>query len=218
MYVKILAWLYKKIRHVGMRRVVLKKIARVEGGQIYSSTIRVLFNEVHQVDIGLYTHGGCFDPRLIDPMTTIGRYCSFGLNVRVITANHPMHFKSTHVFFFNPGAGFCKRVLSERSPLTIGHDVWIGDGAIIHPHVQCISDGAVIGAGAVVTKNIPPYAVVVGNPARIVRYRFTPDKIKELIESKWWEKSIEEIAPVIDEYTCALEASEEIIEEQKSRV
>ena len=68
------------------------------------------------------------------------------------------------------------------------------------PHVTNIGDGAVIGAGAVVNKNVPPYAVVVGNPARVVRYRFSQKIIEELLASRWWEKSIEEIKPYIHEF------------------
>lgn len=60
--------------------------------------------------------------------------------------------------------------------------------------------GAVIGAGSVVTKNVPPFAVVAGNPAQILRYRFPKEIIKELIASQWWEKSIEEIKPGIYEF------------------
>ena len=82
-----------------------------------------------------------------------------------------------------------------------GNDVWIGHNAIIMPNVKNIADGAVIAAGAVVNKDIPPYAVAVGNPSRIVRFRFSKEIIEELIASRWWEKSIEEIKPVIGEFT-----------------
>ena len=61
-------------------------------------------------------------------------------------------------------------------------------------------DGAVIGAGAIVNKNVPPYAVVVGNPARVVRYRFSQAVIDELLASKWWEKDIDELKPHLKEF------------------
>jgi len=111
-----------------------------------------------------------------------------------------MSFKSTHGFFFNPVAGFTDEDLVEYTPLTIGNDVWIGDSVKIMPQVTNIGDGAVIGAGSVITKNIPPYAIAVGYPARIVRYRFTKEIIEKFLEEKWWEKDIDELKPTIKEY------------------
>ena len=69
----------------------------------------------------------------------------------------------------------------------IGHDVWIGDGTIILPSVTSIGNGAVIGAGSIVTKNVEAYSVVVGNPARKIKMRFTPKVIRDLETSRWWE-------------------------------
>jgi acetyltransferase-like isoleucine patch superfamily enzyme len=77
--------------------------------------------------------------------------------------------------------------------LSIGNDVWIGQNAIILPSVARIGDGAVIGAGAVVTKDVEPYSIVVGNPARLLRYRFSQETIVKLQESRWWEKSVGEL-------------------------
>ena len=107
--------------------------------------------------------------------------------------NHPLEFKSMHGFFFNPHLGYCEKDVVEYISLNVGHDAWIGHNAIILPNVKEIGIGAVVAAGAVVNKDVPPYAVVVGNPARTVRFRFSPEIISNLLESKWWEKSIEEI-------------------------
>jgi hypothetical protein len=68
------------------------------------------------------------------------------------------------------------------------------------PHVRQIGHGAVVAAGAVVSNDVPPYAVVVGNPARVVRYRFPPAIIQRLLAEKWWERSIEELLPDLAEY------------------
>jgi acetyltransferase-like isoleucine patch superfamily enzyme len=129
--------------------------------------------------------------------------------VKVFSRNHPMNYKSMHGFFFNPNLKFCKVDRVKDTPTKIGNDVWIGNSAIIMPNVTEIGDGAVIGAGAVVNKNVPPYAVVVGNPARIVRYRFSKEAIEELLESKWWEKSKEELKPDLEEYCKPYENGEE---------
>jgi acyl-[acyl carrier protein]--UDP-N-acetylglucosamine O-acyltransferase len=111
-----------------------------------------------------------------------------------------MDFKSTHALFFNPALKFCDKYLVEDTPLKVGNDVWIGEYAVILAHVTEIGDGAVIGAGAIINKNVPPYAVVVGNPARVVRYRFSKEVIDELLASRWWEKDIGELKPNIKEF------------------
>lgn len=172
----------------------------MEGGEFYSETLRKIFSHYHKVDIGLYTHGGCFTPYHVQPYTKIGRYCSIAHGVRVFNRDHPVDFKSTHAFFFNSRLGICDKDMVEHIPSEIGNDVWIGAGAIILPTCRVIGDGAVIGAGANVNKNIPPYAKVVGNPSRIVGYRFPKEKIDELLESKWWQHPIGELKGRLEEF------------------
>jgi len=111
-----------------------------------------------------------------------------------------MDYMSAHALFFNPVFKLCSKSLVEFIPLKIGNDVWIGENALIMPHVTEIADGAIVAAGAVVHKNVTPYAVVVGNPARIVRYRFSREVIDELLASRWWKKDIEEIKPYIEDF------------------
>ena len=84
-----------------------------------------------------------------------------------------------------PGAGADGHP-TTRGDITIGNDVWIGRGATVLSGVT-VADGAVIGAGAVVAKDVPPYAIVVGNPARVVRYRFSDEVIEALLRIRWWE-------------------------------
>jgi acetyltransferase-like isoleucine patch superfamily enzyme len=187
-----------------LRKIIVKLLLRMEGGQFYSKTIRDIYSHYHEVEVGMYTQGAFSASCSLDRHTRIGRYCSISANVAVMNRNHPMEFKSTHAFFFNPALGVCKEDLVAYTPLEIGNDVWIGHGAIIHPHVRRIGDGAVIGAGAVVNKDVPPYAVVTGNPSRIVRYRFSKKVIEELLASRWWEKSIGELKPHLQEFRCAL--------------
>jgi len=175
-------------------RAVLRSIAaRLEGGEYHSATLRAVFERYHGVRIGLYTHGGCFLPYHVDRHTTIGRYSSFARTARIFNRDHPLERKSTHALFFNPALGYCETDTVPYTPLVVGNDVWIGHNAIIMPHVREIRDGAVIAAGAVVHTDVPPYAVVVGNPARVVRYRFPPPVIAALLEEAWWEKSPEEL-------------------------
>lgn len=191
----IVSLLYRlyRVDRVRLRSFILGRITRLEKGEIHSTTLRRIFREYHSVDIGLYTHGGCFVPFALDRHTTIGRYCSVAHGVRVMNRNHPMEFKSTHACFFNPVLGHCFQDRLEFTPIHIGNDVWIGSHALLLPHVRTIGDGAVVAAGAVVNKDVPPYAVVVGNPARVVRFRFSPPVIEQLLASRWWDRPIEEL-------------------------
>jgi virginiamycin A acetyltransferase len=187
----LLVWLYGR-GSLG-RSLAIKVLNRIEGGEMYSPTLREIFRRYHGVDVGLYTHGGCFTPHSFGRNTTIGRYTSIARSAFAATLDHPTEFKGMHGFFFNSRLGYTDRV-REYSQLTIGNDVWLGHNAIISSNVSEIGDGAVIGAGAVVFKDVPPYAVVVGNPGRVVRYRFTPETIIQLLDEKWWEKEIDDLA------------------------
>lgn len=182
------------------RRLIIKYVLEKEGGEFYSTTLREIYRVHYGVDVGLYTHGGCFRPRAFDHETTIGRYSSIAVTAYAATLNHPMDHKAMHGFFFNPKLGLVSTSLT-RSPLTIGNDVWLGHNSIIMPNVDTIGDGAVVAAGAVVNKDVPPYAVVVGNPGRVVRYRFDPPTIEHLLAERWWEKDIDGLRPSIDEYS-----------------
>lgn len=127
----------------------------------------------------------------------IGKYSCIGPYVRTTSGAHPLCFVSMHPAFYSTRgqAGFTyvnKQKFSEnidRSYHTIiGNDVWIGDSALLLEGIK-IGDGAVVAAGAVVTKDVPPYAVVAGIPAKIIRYRFKEDEIESLLKIKWWDQS-----------------------------
>jgi len=187
-----------------IRRVVCSLIRRLEGGQMLSPTLRRIFKDYHDIEIGLYSYGSCFDSHAIAPFTRIGRYCSFADGVRVFNGNHPIEFKSTHPYFYNPAFGYVDKELIPRNKLTIGNDVWLGYNSVILPTVSRIGDGAVVGAGAIVTKDVPDFAVVVGNPATVVRYRFSEATRKEISNSQWWNKTIEDLQDEIPEFTHSL--------------
>jgi virginiamycin A acetyltransferase len=186
-------WLVRLYAVPRLRGLVLLLLRRIEGDEFRSVTLREIFAKYWGVQIGLYTHGGCFVPWMVDPQTTIGRYCSIAGGVRIVNHNHPLSFKGTSGLFFNPALGLTDRWLVDHNPLQIGNDVWIGANAVVMPEVSRIGDGAVIGAGAVVNKDVPPYAVVLGNPGRVVKYRFPPEVVAKLMEEKWWEKDIDEL-------------------------
>lgn len=128
----------------------------------------------------------------------IGKFCCISANVRVIAGNHPIRdFVSYHPAFYSvnkqSGFSFVNTTIFEEARLIdgysciIGNDVWIGDSVKILGGTR-IGDGAMIAAGAVVTKDVPPYAIVAGVPARIIRYKFESSEIDFLNEFKWWDK------------------------------
>ena len=128
--------------------------------------------------------------------TTIGKFCAIGPDCKVGLGKHPSSiFVSTHPIFFST-LGQAQITFAdvdyfdEFENITIGNDVWLGANVIVVDGVN-ISDGAIISAGSVVTKNIPPYAIVGGVPAKIIRYRFKKDEIEKLLKLKWWDKDIE---------------------------
>lgn len=90
--------------------------------------------------------------------------------------------------------------VNEENPLLIGHDVWIGGNTIILPNCRHIGDGAVVGAGAVVTKDVAPYTIVVGNPARPIKKRFSESVEELVVNSNWFHSSIQELRECIDAF------------------
>jgi acetyltransferase-like isoleucine patch superfamily enzyme len=131
----------------------------------------------------------------------IGRYCSIADKVEILLGgNHRVDWVTTYPFSalmdLWPSAPRAKDYHTSRGDVAIGHDVWLGSGAIIMSGVT-IGDGAVVAAHALVTKDVPPYAIVGGNPARIIRYRFEPETIAELLDIAWWDLPREQVATII---------------------
>jgi virginiamycin A acetyltransferase len=152
--------------------------------------------------IGDYTYGS---PRVkvYDPNTNlkIGKFCSIAENVSILLGGeHITNWVSTYPFpFFFDSAKNIQYLPLSKGDIVIGNDVWIGYGTIILSGVT-IGDGSVIAAGSVITKSVAPYAIVGGNPAKLIRYRFSAEIILMLEKMQWWEWPLEKIiasAPII---------------------
>ena len=131
----------------------------------------------------------------------IGKFCQIATGVEFVMngANHQMNAVSTFPFYTMEGWEMAPPAISDlplKGDTIVGNDVWIGQNAVILPGVH-IGDGAIIGANSVVGSDIPPYTIVVGNPARETRKRFDDELIRLLLAFKWWDKSIEAINQLI---------------------
>ena len=127
----------------------------------------------------------------------IGRFCAFGAGTRFLMngGNHRVSAPSTYPFVIFGGAWagrFVEATFPTHGDTTIGNDVWTGWDSMILPGVT-VGDGAIVATRAVVTRDVPPYAVVAGNPARVVRMRVEPDDIARLLRIRWWEWDAEKI-------------------------
>ncbi|CUH94474.1 hypothetical protein P22_0540 [Propionispora sp. 2/2-37] len=183
-----LAFLLYGISAIPMVRNVCRLvIVRLDGGWYWSKAIRRLYKTYHGITVGYGTYGGAFDLEKIPPGTAFGRYCSIAKNVWVFNGNHPKEYFSTHPLFYNPALGYVKADRIKRNSLSVGHDVWIGANTIILPAVNQIGNGAIVGAGSVVTKNVAPYHIVAGNPARVIGVRFADEKLNKLELQRWWQ-------------------------------
>ncbi|HRS53780.1 MAG TPA: CatB-related O-acetyltransferase [Bacteroidales bacterium] len=138
--------------------------------------------------IGKYTYINKYC--MIDGNTiSIGNFCSIAYGAKIGLGKHPTKWVSSHPFSYDPKYKFVEKNISFEEDVTekciIGNDVWIGANAIIMAGVK-VGDGAIIGANSVVTKDVEPYAIVIGAPARLYKYRFDEDIRKKLLEIKWW--------------------------------
>ena len=150
------------------------------------------------VEVGRHTYGydaGTFSIYTEGARIVVGAFCSIGPDVRIHGGGrHVMTRASTfplHAMLFDRAKRNAPDDV-DTGPTVIGNDVWIGQGAIVLSGVS-VGDGAVVGAGAVVTKAVPPYAIAVGNPARIARFRFDESTRDRLLALAWWEWSDEKI-------------------------
>ena len=147
---------------------------------------------------GEYTYGKCIISNWGEPYTLkVGKFCSIAANVNVYTGgNHRPDWVTTYPFghvhknIFNTFDG--KGCPKSNGDVIIGNDVWIGSNTTIMSGIT-VGDGSVIANNSHVVKNVEPYSIVGGNPAKLIKYRFSSEQIQKLLEIKWWDWSIEKI-------------------------
>jgi acetyltransferase-like isoleucine patch superfamily enzyme len=175
--------LHSKLAHRGK---VLNWALKKEGGMFFSHSFRDYLFRTRQIELGSYSYGIVIDLLNFPVKTVIGRYTSIGPGVKIFQANHPSGFLSMHPFFYRSDIGVAKGESIQRNQLFVGHDVWIGANAIICPGCHRIGNGSIIAAGAVVTKNVPDFSVIGGNPAMVIKKRFEDELATKITSSGWW--------------------------------
>jgi len=150
--------------------------------------------------LGRHSYHGNIHERF-EPVVEVGNFTSIASDVTFYgTCQHPQ----TLATFPFTDKGWCDESVYPKSfsrgKITIGSDVWIGEHVLILDGIT-IGDGAIIGTGSVVTKEVLPYAIVGGNPAKLIRFRFPPKKVEKLLELQWWNKPDEEIKEKLPAFT-----------------
>lgn len=178
--------------------LVSRALKKARGNAIANSTIHPSSkiesgSTVIRTSVDRHSFSG-YDCTLID--CDVGAFCSIAGRVIVGGARHPMEYASTSPVFLahrdSVKAKFSRHPYVWRARTTIGHDVWIGESVLIKGGVN-IGHGAVIGMGSVVTKDVPPYAIVAGNPARLIRMRFRREVVEALLRLQWWDLPEDEL-------------------------
>lgn len=177
-------------RHKSLRIGYMSNVNNCKFG-IYNTVYSYV--SLNQIELGDFTY--ISDYTSIS-RTTIGKFCSIGPDCKIGLGKHPTKdFVSTHPVFFSTlgqvQVTFAdKNYFDEFADIEICNDVWLGANVIVVDGVT-IGDGVIVAAGSVVTKNIPPYAIVGGVPAKIIKYRFEKEEIEKLLQLKWWDMDVE---------------------------
>jgi virginiamycin A acetyltransferase len=166
-------------------RLLSRCVNRFEGGPWFSKALRYVLGTEYGVLAGAYSYGSLLIPGSASPGLIVGRYVSIASGV-VWGSDHPKDTLSTHPIFYLPSFGLVEKSPLPAKVLEIGHDAWIGTNVVITTKCQRIGIGAIVGAGSILTKDVPDFAIVTGVPARVIRHRFPSDLQETILASQWW--------------------------------
>lgn len=197
----------KKIKKLFLKLFILI----FKPNEMESKTLRKLFFETYNIDIGLYSYG-CFDQTRFQGNLKIGRYCSFSRTCRRVNANHGTKFLMLHPYAYNPSLGIVSHDKVDRTSCVIEDDVWVGHNVVILPSCHFIGRGSILAAGAIVTKDVKPYSVVAGVPAKEIASRFDLETINKIENSRWWELNKEDLENLITKFPHIVYNPEENLE------
>ncbi|WP_051227784.1 CatB-related O-acetyltransferase [Gillisia sp. JM1] len=194
---KIIWWIYTKLKYA--KKVKFGLSVKIGSNSIFEGMNKLYSNSSFSGKLG---YGSYIGPNS-EIFGDIGRFCSVAPNVKIVYGKHPFSYPyvSTSPAFYSlmmqNGSTFTDVQRYDefeyfnketKTPVSIGNDCWIGEGALILGGIE-IGDGAIIMARAVITKNVPSYAIVGGVPAKVKSYRYDPETINYLLKLKWWENS-----------------------------
>jgi chloramphenicol O-acetyltransferase type B len=179
----------KKLRGSAISNSNVHKTSKIESGSVFLKST-----------MDKYSFCG-YDCDIVN--TNIGSFCSIANNVAIGGAMHPIDWVSMSPVFYKGRDSISKKFATfdrkQDKTTHIGNDVWIGQYSIIKQGVD-IGTGGIIGMGSVVTKNIPPYEIWAGNPAKFIRKRFDDETIMKLSKSEWWLKSDSDIEKMAKDF------------------
>lgn len=189
-----------------LRYIYTKVLKKMRGAAISGSSIDTsskIESGSAVIDSTFARHSFCgYDCTIV--ACDVGAFCSIASGVVIGGARHPIEYASTSPVFLSHRDSVKKkysRHVYSWSPRTkIGNDVWIGERALIKGGVT-IGDGAVVGMGSVVTKDVPPYTIVAGNPAKTIRTRFRPEVSEAMLRLQWWNLPDDELTKIAPMFT-----------------
>ena len=195
----------------GIARVLNRKPSAIRNSKIHKTAKVGNGAQIVNCKIGRYSY--VYGTSAVD--TEIGAFCSIAAGSNIGSGSHPTDWVSSSPVFYKGKnvlkTNFSQNEYKEYNKTTIGNDVWIGAKCNIKGGIT-IGDGAVIGMGSVVTKDIPPYEIWAGNPARCIRKRFDDETIEKLLETKWWtlpDEKLKELGDLFNDPKKLIEYFEE---------